>query len=101
MLEITVYGASGTGKSSYAEAVQRAAEREGLKVAVCDHELFNWYDGFAKSLTEVKGAIAKSAPDISIVVINDKGKLRIEFDSHLSHRFHHIVFPNSTVTANA
>ena len=101
MLEITVYGTTGTGKTSYAEAVRRAAETEGLKLAVCDHELFDWHPGYAKRLAKVKKAIAKTAPDISIVVINDRGKLRIEFDSPLSHRFHHIVFPCQAVPANA
>ena len=93
MKRIVVYGTSGVGKSSFAEGVERRAKAEGLTCSVNDHWLYTNNRGFAKELEKVWDRLKDESPDIAVVVINDGGKLRIEFEDWFSHSLHSVIFP--------
>lgn len=94
MLEIVIKGATGVGKSLYANSLVERAIAGSLQVKISDHELFTRKSNFEKMLEKVKISHKQNDVDVSIIVINDeKDSLRVDFGGRVPFNIAKIIFP--------
>lgn len=95
MIEITISGTTGTGKSLYAEALTASARAGDLTVALSDHELFLNDKSKLKNLEKIKCDHKAMNVDLSIIVINDgQRNLRVDFGGAVPYWLARLLFPN-------
>lgn len=97
MKEIIISGATGVGKTLYAEALSSAAESGGLSVLISDHELFANDHQYPKTLKKIKEMHKSSNVDLSILVVNDhSSSLKVDFGGAVPYNLACILFPFSS-----
>jgi DNA replication protein DnaC len=91
--EIVISGGGASGKTLFATAICRYAERAMLTVKVSDNDLFTFRESFDEDLKMVRLEHGVSGADLSIIVIDNQSlDMNVTFARGMSFELAHAIF---------
>jgi DNA replication protein DnaC len=95
--EIILRGASGVGKTLYANAISRNAARGDIRLVICDHYLYTNHPNFQRDFEKIRSEHLNTGANLSIIVIDDGGSdLMVTFTHGLSFDLAQVLFYEPT-----